>query len=100
VVVGVNDDQTWFEDTDRERRPPMPSATIVLAVPQTGPAQPAGASVPRRPTVARPDADTLIGWEAFLCWPSLDDYDDSSPDARDAECSGVDHAAKPTTFAA
>jgi hypothetical protein len=80
--------------------PPMPSATMVPAVPRTEAAQPVGTNVPPRPAVARPDAETLIGWEAVLCWPSLDDYDDSSPDARDADCSIVSHAAKPGTAAA
>jgi hypothetical protein len=77
----------------------MPSATMVLAVPQTGPAPRARANVARRPAITRPNADALIGWEAFLCWPSLNDYDASSADARGADCSTVSYPAKPATAA-
>jgi hypothetical protein len=42
----------------------------------------------------------LPGWEAFLCWPSLGDYDDDVADVRDADSSVVSCRAKPATAAA
>jgi hypothetical protein len=57
----------------------MARVTMLADAPPARQVERAGPGLPPGQEQGKPDRDeALIGWEAFICWPSLEDWDDTS----------------------